>query len=93
MNGVRRGLMDGDLCVAFAVVIVAQREGWTPEQRPTIFPWSSPMPLSQNNSIRIHQSCICAPGSRPQSWSEISPPHQRWHLHSSTQTVGQDSPC
>lgn len=61
MKSARRGaarLMDGDLCVAFAVVIVGRREGWTAEDGPVIGP-SRPLPLSQNNSICIHQSCIC----------------------------------
>lgn len=52
-------LRDGDLCFAFAAVIVRQHEGWTPEHKPMIFFPSSPMPLSRNNSICIHRWCIC----------------------------------
>lgn len=58
-GGAARRLMDADLCVAFAVVMVAQLEGWTAEHKPMIFSSSTPMPLRQNNSICIHQSCIC----------------------------------
>lgn len=59
INCTLQGMIDGDLCFAFAVVIVPQHEGWTPEHKPMIFFPSSPMPLSLNNSICIHQSCIC----------------------------------
>lgn len=59
INCMLQRMIDGDLCFAFAVVIVPQHEGWTPEHKPMIFFPSSPMPLSLNNSICIHQSCIC----------------------------------
>lgn len=60
-------MTDGDLRFAFAVVVVKESmkarrdhyEGWTTKHKPMIFFSSSPKLRSLNNSICIHQRCIC----------------------------------
>lgn len=70
INCTLQEMIDGDLCLAFAVAVVPRHDGWTAEHKPMIFFPSSPMPPSLNNSICIHQSRIChswyvLPGSLP----------------------------